>query len=57
MEISFLMFNIDHRMSLLMFKKLLKLLVVDGAYRSALPYADVPPLDEHYLLQMENLHG
>ena len=37
-DITFRMFNIDHRMSLRMFNELLKLPVVEGAYR------DVPPL-------------
>jgi len=32
-EISFHMFNVDHRMNLRIFNDLLKFLVVDGAYR------------------------
>jgi len=37
-EISFCMFNVDHRMNLRMFNEFLKFSVVDGAYR------DVPSL-------------
>ena len=47
-EISFHMFNVDHRMNLRMFNELLKFPIVNGEYRDVPSFmATRPRLDEH----------